>query len=422
MHKFFALLKKEVRELITLQTILPLLLVAVIFGFMGKVIGKAVEGAQKAQSAGIIDRDNTSASKAVVTTLEKSGFTIKELPDNLDAAISQTEESKGTSVLVIPKGFETGLATLTPKPIETYTIMHNFSATGTIGASVISSALSSLNDYFSSQLIAQKQVGDPAVIKNPLTTVSYVQIGNRRAAADPTALSNFVTQQVTFIPIILFIIILFASQIIATAMATEKENKTLETLISLPISRRAIIMAKMLAAGIIAAFSSIVYMFGYKYYLTSITGDLSSGSIHAVASQLGLVLTWQNYVVLGIALFFAILAALAIALILGAFAEDVKSVQSLIMPLMILVMIPYILTLLLDVSAASLPIRILVYAIPFSHAFLTAPNLFLHNYTAIAWGIAYEILCFLIFIAIATRIFSTDRIVTMKLNWGKKRS
>jgi len=421
MHKFFVLLSKEIRELLTVQTILPLLLVAVIFGFMGKVIGSAVKEVSNSQSVSIIDQDNTSTSDAISTTLEKSGFKVKNYSDSLDSTIAQTEANNGTAVLVIPRGFTSGLATLSPKPIQTYTIMRNFSATGTVGATIITSALSSLNDYFSNQYITSKHIGNPATIKNPLTTVSYVQIGNRRAMADPTALSSFVTQQITFIPIILFFIILFAAQIIATTMATEKENKTLETLLTLPISRRSIIMAKMLAAGIVAALSSLVYMLGYKYYLGSITGDQSSSSIHAVASQLGLVFTPLNYLVLGISLFIAILVALAIALILGAFAEDVKSVQSLIMPLMILIMIPYILTLLLDVSAASLPVRILVYAIPFSHAFLTAPNLFLHNYSAIAWGIGYELVWFLIFIAIATHIFSTDQIVTMKLNWGKRK-
>ena len=421
MHKFFVLLNKEIRELLTLQTILPLILVVVIFGFIGKAVGGAVKSANQSQSVSIIDQDNTPSSQAVAKTLSSSGFKIKDVSSNLDEAIQQTEDANGTAVLVIPQGFGAGLATLSPKPIQTYTVMHNFSTTGAVGATVIQSALSSLNNYFSNQLISQKGIGDPARIKNPLTTVSYVQIGDRRAQADPSALSAFVTQQVTFIPILLFFIILFASQIIATAMAAEKENKTLETLLSLPVNRRAIILAKMLAAGIVAAVSSLVYLFGYQHYLNSVSGDQSSGGIHAIAAQLGLVFTWQDYVVLGTALFFAILAALAIALILGAFAEDVKSVQSLIIPLMLLIMIPYIMTLLVDVSTAALPLRILVYVIPFSHAFLTAPNLFLHNYTAIGWGIAYEIVCFLVFIAIAVRIFSTDRIVTMKLNWGRKR-
>jgi len=422
MKKFLVLLQKEVRELITLQTILPMVIVASIFFVMGRVISSAQKSAASAQSVGVIDLDHTAASASVGSVLEQAKFTVRNYDDNLDAAISDTEARHGTAVLVIPQGFAAGIGTKDAAPIQTYTVLRNFSVTGSIGGAVVQSALSALNDSFSSQLIASRAGGNPATLKNPVTTVSYVQIGDRRAQADPNALITFVQQQITFIPIVLFIIILMAAQIIATTIATEKENKTLETLLSLPVSRSAVIMAKMLAAAIIAAIGSAAYMFGYHYYSQGITGTLDSGSAHAVAAQLGLVLTPANYVVLGVVLFFAILAALAIALILGAFAEDVKSVQSLITPLMVLIMIPYLMTLLLDVSSVSAPVRWLVYAIPFSHAFLAAPNLFLHHYAAIAWGVGYEALTFLIFLALALRIFSTDRIVTMKLNWSRRRS
>ena len=49
-----------------------------------------------------------------------------------------------------------------------------------------------------------------------------------------------------YIPIVLFVAVIFASQMIATAIATEKENKTLETLLSYPVTRTSIVTSKML--------------------------------------------------------------------------------------------------------------------------------------------------------------------------------
>jgi ABC-2 type transport system permease protein len=124
---------------------------------------------------------------------------------------------------------------------------------------------------------------------------------------------------------------------------------------------------------------------------------------------------------LGISLFFAILCALALATILGVLAEDYRSAQSLILPLMFLVMIPYFLSFFSDPKNLSLPAKIFLYAIPFSHPFLTSQNLMLENYQAVLLGILYMVAVFIVLIIIAARIFSTDRVLTMKLRFRRKR-
>jgi len=124
---------------------------------------------------------------------------------------------------------------------------------------------------------------------------------------------------------------------------------------------------------------------------------------------------------LGLTLFASILTALAIAIILGAFAEDVKAVGTLIMPLMVLLLIPYFLTLFLDLSVLPDAARYAVLAIPFTYPFITGPNLFLGNYGIVWWGIGYQLVWFAVFVTIAARVFSTDRILTMKLSLGRKK-
>jgi ABC-2 type transport system permease protein len=109
-------------------------------------------------------------------------------------------------------------------------------------------------------------------------------------------------------------------------------------------------------------------------------------------------------------------------MILGVLAEDFRSAQTMIMPLMFMVMIPYFISLFADINTLALPIKLLVLAIPFSHPFLVPQNLYLGNWGMIAGGLVYMFVVFAILTFFAARIFSTDKILTMKLRFGKKKS
>ena len=117
----------------------------------------------------------------------------------------------------------------------------------------------------------------------------------------------------------------------------------------------------------------------------------------------------------------AILCALALATILGVLAEDFRSAQSLIMPVVLLVMIPYFLTLFSDPKSLSLPAKVLLMAIPFSHSFLAVQNMFLGDYKSVVFGMLYMAAFFTVLVILAGRIFSSDKVLTMKLRWGKKK-
>jgi len=52
---------------------------------------------------------------------------------------------------------------------------------------------------------------------------------------------SVVTQQTLLIPIVLFMVIMMSAQMIAASIAGEKENKTLETLLSTPVGKGALV-------------------------------------------------------------------------------------------------------------------------------------------------------------------------------------
>jgi ABC-2 type transport system permease protein len=86
-----------------------------------------------------------------------------------------------------------------------------------------------------------------------------------------------------------------------------------------------------------------------------------------------------------------------------------------------MVMIPYFISLFADINTVSLPVKIFILAIPFSHPFLVSQNLYLGNYGMIFGGLAYMLVVFTVLVVFAARVFSSDKILTMKLRFGKKR-
>ncbi|MDI6900554.1 MAG: ABC transporter permease [Anaerosomatales bacterium] len=430
MRAFMVLLRKEIKELLTFQMLVPFAITVLVFVFIGNVIGGETGDASAPTPVTVVDLDASQGSTLVVQAIEQAGFDVRPSDASPEVAIEalKAEDAETSFLVVIPAGFgETLLAGERPA-LDAYSAIRNFSFTGAQDAALLEGAIGSAGTSVGHALLEREAPGlDPAVIERPIVVTDHVIVGGKSAEGSPAEVVAFISQQTTFIPIILFLVIVFAAQMIAGAIASEKENKTLETLLAMPVGRGALVTAKMLAAATIALLSAGAYMAGMLYYMRNIqesfgagTGPTATGS--AALEQLGLSLGVGDWVLLGLTVFVAILVALAVAIVLGGFADNVRAAQSLLAPLMLLLMIPYFLVLFLDVSTVSPLLRYLIYAIPFSHPFMAGPNLFLDNYAMVWFGIAYETVWFLVFVVIAARIFSSDRILTMKLDLGKKRS
>ncbi|MGB9905838.1 MAG: ABC transporter permease, partial [Candidatus Saccharicenans sp.] len=145
------------------------------------------------------------------------------------------------------------------------------------------------------------------------------------------------------------------------------------------------------------------------------------GGVTPILKQLGLTINTQGYILFGISLFLTILCALALATILGVLAEDYRTAQSLSVPLVFVVMIPYFISLFADINTMSLPAKILVLAIPFSHPFFAMQNIMFGHMNMLWLGIVYNFLFVVVLLWWTTKIFATDRVLTMKLKWRKKK-
>ena len=207
---------------------------------------------------------------------------------------------------------------------------------------------------------------------------------------------------------------------IMTAVASEKENKTLETLLSSPLDRRMLVMSKLAASTLIAAALSGAYMLGMRSFMAGVTGLGADPSVAVAAAgpalaELGLTLAGTGYLLIGLSVMFCILCALSIAFILGILSEDVKSIQTMMTPLMMPLMLAYLLPIFIDMSTAHAGLKFLLYAIPFTHAFMAPQNVMMGNIAQVWWGIAYQAAVFAAFVTLAARLFSGDALLTLRL-------
>lgn len=429
--KFFNLFKKELREMVTVQTLVGLLVSVIIFVALGQVIGNmGEEMSRQMGSVVVVDQDQSSLSKSAVESLkEKYEVSLIEGNDELELA-AKAKDLGHSSALLIPKGFEESLNAGSPQELSIINMLTSFSVFSNTDSSA-SSAAEIIKEKLSSDLIqGQDGAANVDFIQNPVS-VSEITVANGKSErVNSAALQGFAMQQSIFIPVIVFILIIFASQLNISAVANEKGDKTLETLLSTPVSRLSVLGAKMSASAVLSLLMALVYMVGFGLYMGNMTttmsgvsADMIDGSMEVFTSlvNLGLALSPLQYLLIGIQLFLTIMIALALSMILGALAKDLKSAQGLIAPLTFAVMIPYFVSMFADIEKLPVPLRLLMDIIPFTHTFTASANLIFENYASFFGGMAYQAIILVLVLYLAVRVFSTDKIFTMTLDFSKKK-
>lgn len=413
------LIKKEVRELLTRHFIISILFVFVFFGFMGKIVRGTKEEAKKRMNIALLDLDHTPFLQGLLNTLGETGIVIYEIEnETIDGAIKEAREKDASVLLVIPGGFGERIQKMERGELYVYSIMKGISLSEAISSKVVKSIINLLNRSITAHFLRQNiPEKDPSDIMNPIDAKDFVVIKGKTISGSPDMIGTLTTSQSVMIPLVLMIVIIFAGMMLMTSMGSEKENKTLETLLTLPVGRLTIISGKMMGAAIVASIMTAVYMAGLRYYMSSFT---ESTEVPVLLEDLGLSITPFGYLLLGISLFTAILFALSICIDLGIFVEDTRSAQTMNLPLTMVIFIPYFLSIFKDVETLPVGLKILLYAIPFSHPILAPKFLIFHNYSMVIGGIVYLALLTFIAIWIGIWIFNTDKVLTAKLSLKRK--
>ena len=260
-----------------------------------------------------------------------------------------------------------------------------------MSSSVLSSVVSILNTSLSQEIMSSAGTGlDYDFVTNPIVSgtndVSTIVDGEVHTGITPSDISNEITSQTLMIPIVIMIIIMMVGSIVISSMGSEKENKTLETLLTMPIKRTSIVMGSM-------------------------TGTIA-GSSSVNLEDLGMSLDILDWFLIMVSMFLAIVCALGICMILGAFAKNYKSAQTMTMPLSILAMIPMFIIMFTGWYGSGGVLQAITFAIPFSHPMMAMQALMYGDMTLVLGGIAYMAVFALVSILITVRLYNSDILIT----------
>lgn len=434
--KFFNLLKKELMELLNKQMIFGIVIMLVLFSIIGQVMHSSIEEISKNQyKINVMDCDDTDFTESIFDDMKSMNADIKMIGKEFSDKEFQDimKENDIESLVVIPEGFTKDL--LENKNLSALTsvsVMKSASSVAMV-SSDNSSALSLLQSVISDKLMKNGGFSeqDIALVQQSFKVSEITVVSDKSAEISMSTIIQNISVQNMIIPIIVFVLVMYTSQMIIGAISTEKIDKTLETLLSAPVSRSAVLGSKMLAAAIVALINAVSFMIGY-YVLVggAMTSAMSLDTVSSAVSdtisysnamnQLGLHLEITDYLLVGIQTFLTIMISLSVSIILGAMANDAKSAQNLVMPVMMCAMIPYIISMVSDINTLPTVIKTLVYAIPFTHTFTAMNNLMFGNDKIFVFGIIYQAVVFAVCMFFAIRIFNSDKIFTSSLNLGQK--
>lgn len=430
--KFLNLLKKELHELLNVQLVIELVVTFILLLGMGQMMNFVMdEASDETGTVNISDHDNTKFTQKIIAAIEETGLDVNLIENDDPDRAKLLESSDCDSIIIIPSGFTESVVSddLNAEcELELVSSVKTSSAMSTI-SDKSSAAMEIITGIAKNHIMIEKGLSeeDMTKIEAPFAVRNISVVNNKSAEINSQMLISLLQSQGMFVPIVIFILVMFTSQMIISAISTEKIDKTLETLLSAPVSRISVLGAKMLAAAIIAIINAVVYMFGFYGSMGSMLSDQIDSqaigqalTVNDIMKELGLKIGVSGYIMIGLQMFMTIMICLAVALILGALVNDAKSAQTMLMPIMVLAMVPYLVSMIYDINLLPPVIKTIVYAIPFTHTFNAMNNIMFGN-TGLYWfGLAYQFILFIICMFFALKIFTSDKIFTISLNFRQK--
>ena len=421
------IIKKAVRELLTPGSVISVLFMVVLFAGLGGLIGGEVDSAAELPTFGLIAEDGDYYEDWNPTDVLKSAYgedaskivIMDSTCDSSDADIVAEMQERGiANVIALPsiESFNQSIADQTQVSVRQFYLYEPTGLFGSVSSTVMSSVVSILSSSLSQKLVTDAGSDvDYQFLMTPIGTasedISTIVDGQAHSGITPYDISNEITSQTLMIPIVIMIIIMMVGSIVISSMGSEKENKTLETLLTMPVKRTSIVSGKIVAAAIVGLVYGLAYMVGMSIYMGSMTGSITVASSVSL-EDLGMALGAADWVLVMVSMFLAIVCALGICMILGAFAKNYKSAQTMTMPLSILAMIPMFIIMFTGWYGAGGAIQFITFIIPFSHPMMAMQALMYGDMTLVIGGIVYMAAFAIVSILITVRLYNSDILIT----------
>lgn len=396
MNDFLRLTRKELRELARPRYLIPLLLAPLLLVVVMQGTGMVQEQAGQEAVVAVINNDDGEYGQLVVNTLERNAnvtYTAASIPSA--KAIETVESGPAQVLFVVPDGFTERITDGKQGTLSVYWSVNGINL-GTRSSSAKTNALLETID----KQLALAMTESPAAFNTTTSTqTTYVQ--GTRLSASPAELSATISLRFFFLSMVMVFAIIGAGQLMIQGMGSEKETKTLETLLTMPVKRRTIVAAKLASGAVLGLllaglYTGAIYLARPSRSGASVVPQLSGG----------------EYVLIGVLLALAIVDILAVALWLGVFIDDSRGAQTFMMPLTLVTMAPVFVNMYLDISSFSLPLKAALFAIPATYPVLAPQQLLFGDTTIVMLGVIYETVFAVVMIGLTVRLFNSDRLVT----------
>ena len=241
---------------------------------------------------------------------------------------------------------------------------------------------------------------------------------------EESAASGFGAGFIGFISIL--IAVLAPAPFVSTSFAGEREKKTMESLLALPISRFNILFGKLLAGMVLVgifAVMNMVGLMGFSFIME--LADSGGSEAYNVSAMYSIDLTFGLMLLIGITMFLSAFVAIGIGISIASLTKDVRSAESLYsMVMMIPAMIVGMTSMFGGVPEQSFGgAGIFLYIIPWSHAIaILQKGMYPQTYassaltgsipTDLIFHLGYLVVVILISIYVASRVFERESILT----------
>jgi len=422
------IVQKELMEMVRDPKLLLGMIVVpmLIFPIMGAAIGSTREATEKGVATATVgfysmdaNNDNGTYASELYQCLTMYHITCLNITAQNEAQAVRNATQRGDMVLVVvPANFSEDIEAFRMTRVDIYGILRDFSITEGAVYSQASTAIEEFNSWLVKKRLQHAypdQSGDNLTF--PVVARNLSIIRGETYGIDPSLVQTAIMGTTISMPMALMILLIMAGQLAATSVAMEKEQKTLEVLLTLPVRRIYILIGKLSGVIVVSMLATVAYLVGFGFYFQSL--GVSAGAVDL--ASVGLSPTPLGVALLALALLLSFVSALSLAVLLSVFTKDVRSAQSLMGILYIPIMVPALVLMFAPIGSLPMGMQAVVLAIPFSYPIIASQAIYTQQYLLVALGIIYQAIFTAGVLAVAARIFSTEKIMTARLSFGKKR-
>ncbi len=417
------IMKKELKEFLSISSVISVVAVVVVFAFIGTMMSGEAEKITDPAEMLIINCDSSDFAVDQIGLVYDATYGDGTFPEyvtvkdgkglNVDSAFvhSALSDMGCTDAIVICDGFYNNIMS---NPVKKGQVLlyFEYESSGLFGgasSSIAQSIMAAVNSHIAASLAAGSSAGPNAASPVDMgSTYTYVN-GMTVENVTPMEINSALMSQNFIIPLIIMVIITMIGGIVISSMGSEKENKTLETLLTMPVKRMTIVTGKLLSAAIAGLVFGAAYMLGMMFYMDGMTATMVSS---LSLEDIGLTLSVADWGIVMLMMFLAILSALGLCMILGAFTKNYKAAQTMVLPLAVMSMVPMFIIMFMGWENLPVVGQVLLSLIPFTHPMMVVDNLMFDNMALVAAGIGYLLVFASLMVFITIRLYKSDILIT----------